>query len=502
MSAATATATVAATTTAPTANSSPLRSLSNNSQGDEKEKKKMAKTRTTEEEGHKDEEDRGRLTMQLSSSVMERLQRGPRGVPSKEIVSRLFNEALLVADGEQWSLEGSGLLSFNQVLIPSVAVQHDVFLMELQQEAAQMAENKIKGEQRQMKRRLANKKRKKGKQDDPEANDDAKAPQHPELQQQQLQEARERAQKPWIAARTALYDAAAAAVEAAERNRLERIRSFQQSLVQEEAERTRIEQERIDMARREKEAKDRMRLITRPQRLRAARKRYPANKEVSREQLHLLSELDKMEREEEMWKKAQKALDEQQRQQQQAAAVVLRSASASEPPNDPEASASSPVTEHVIGNVAADPEVLGSASAAGEIVVAPAAATDFASVDAPLMGAGSAGDASSAAQQVEYLRAELDRMHLSCHRIEQALGVVQDLVKESEKTRDRLYEHYMCSQRGGSGSTRRKHNNRAAVQALSQQSSSTTGTTTSRMAQSAAAVPSSSSEAPVPYQQP
>jgi hypothetical protein len=398
----------------------------------------------------------------LPSSLLRRLERGPEGVPPKDVVRALYDEVAKKDDGtdggaggEQRSLDGSGLLSLSEVLVPSVALQHDRFLMALQHEAAAHARGRAEAEherrRKRKKRRLA-KRRKKGRGAGSEAPEEATEEEEGEARL--VQEALDRAAEPWTLARAALYDAAAAGSAAAERSRLGRIRAFRIQLEREEEERARAEQESKDKARRKREEKARIRRVTRPQRLRAARKKHPPNALVYHEHLHLAMELNKMDFEEEMWNKAKAGLDAQE--------AALASSS-------------------------------GIAAAAATAAEAAAPAADAA-------GGAASEETMTAAKHVEQLRWEIDRMRLSCRRVEEALGVVRGLVDESERTRERLYERY--TSRGGADGTRFEGpryaslvaDPRAAVQALSQQSSASS--TTAQTSRSAAAAAPASLEPP------
>jgi chromosome segregation ATPase len=265
------------------------------------------------------------------------------------------------------------------------------------------------------------KKQKRSKKDEPE--------QDPGVVEQERQREIDVVQEPFLFCRKLVYDAAGAGMVAAEQCRLARIQEFRERLERERLDKRRDRQRQKEERRIQRDAAKRMREISRPQRLRAARKRYPPNLEIYREQLYLMSELAKMDQEEEAWKRAGAALEAE------LAAINAENEAAAVERTRPDSASSS-----------------------------------------------ESSDEPSAAGEIQILKAKLADLSCSCQRLEQALEVVNELVDQAENTRSQLYEFYMSSNEGGVGRYHGPYgdklsNPRSVLQALSQQSTSSASTT-------------------------
>jgi len=183
-------------------------------------------------------------------------------VPPRNVVRTLFEEAVAAKQkNEQQELIDAGLLSFQDVLLPSVAYMEDAALKQVQSV---------------------------------------------------VQRDRPEYKPAVVACRKAVYDGIGAAMVAAEESRhnrgianLERERMWQQRR-ELELEREREESE----ARQQEQVK--WKEMARAKRKRELKKKLPRNQELWREIAYLMSELPKLEKEERMWIGAQSKLERQE----------------------------------------------------------------------------------------------------------------------------------------------------------------------------------------------
>lgn len=182
-------------------------------------------------------------------------------IPSREVVQAMFDEAMLSKDSEQQSLEAAGLLSLKDVLLPAVAYQEEQALRDVQRVVQRDC---------------------------------------PELT------------PAFVSCRKFIFDRVGVAMIAVKESRDARleVEATREKKWADELEREKQEKmERMEQRRQEEE---KLREISRKSRKRELRKKFPRNLELVREQAYLMTELNKLEREEKVWKEAEKELEKRE----------------------------------------------------------------------------------------------------------------------------------------------------------------------------------------------
>jgi len=171
-------------------------------------------------------------------------------VPSRGLVQALYQEAIEHGSGDQRELSDAGLLSLEEVLLPAIAHQEEQPLKTLQAKVQR---------------------------DKPDLTSTV------------------------VACRKAVYDSVGAAIQAATQSRQARKPAQETAKLQ-------WDKEREEEQRRQEEYLASSRKIQREKRIRELKKKSPRNQELWREVAYLMTEMGKLEKEERLWKEAEKDL--------------------------------------------------------------------------------------------------------------------------------------------------------------------------------------------------
>lgn len=187
-------------------------------------------------------------------SVLNRL-------PSRAVVKEFYDAAMEREESEQITLTDAGLLSLEDVLLPAVVYQEDQILKQIQA--------KVKRD-------------------------------HPHL-------------KPTVqACRHTLYESLSATRKAIQESRAHRNVQNEKREQMWAAERERIKQRQLEEQARYDAEAERMREMNRLKKKRELKKKFPQNQELWREVAYLMTEMGKLQKEERLWKEAEKELQKRE----------------------------------------------------------------------------------------------------------------------------------------------------------------------------------------------